>query len=325
MVETGVTAPCLGVAVAAFLFDSAPGRLGRAHPLVSRAMTEHEQRPRRSLIFAPGLKPEMMLKALTSGADMVCIDLEDAVAPALKPEARAKTMALFAGRPDTGDVEALIRINPLRTEDGLRDITALLDCASPPAGLMMTKVRTADEVRLLDELIAPRHPGVLLHVIIETNEGLENAAAIGRASPRVASLLFGGYDMSAELRVEPTWEALLYARARVAHAAASAGVDLLDNPYLDLEDMAGLAEQSRGAKELGFTGKAAIHPKQIAPINAAFSPTAAQVAEAKRIVAAFEKDGGSGLLVVDGKLIEMPVLRAMYRTLAVAERVGLGG
>jgi (S)-citramalyl-CoA lyase len=284
----------------------------------------NKERPRRSLIFAPGLKPEMMLKAVTSGADVVCIDLEDAVAPALKPEARAKTLALFAGKPDTANVEALIRINPLRTDEGLRDIVAVLDCDSPPAGLMMPKVRTPDEVRMLGELLAPRHPQVLLHVIIETNEGLDNAVAIAQSSPRIASLLFGGYDMSAELRVEPGWDALLYARARVAHAAASAGVDLLDNPYLDLKDMPGLAEQSRRAREIGFTGKAAIHPKQIAPINDAFSPTAEQIEQAKRIVAAFEKEGGSGLLVVDGKLIEMPVLRSMYRTLAVAERVGLG-
>jgi len=286
-------------------------------------------RPRRSLIFAPGLKPEMFAKALGAGADIVCVDIEDAVAPAHKAEARAKTFALFADKPETGAVEAVVRINPMSTADGLRDALAVVEAAVPPPSLMMTKVRTADEVRRLDGLLAEAHPPeaqpqVRLQVIIETNEGLENAYAIAQASPRIDALLFGGYDMAAELRVEPLWEPLAYARARVAHAAAGAGLDLLDAPNLDLEDMDALAEAARQARAVGYTGKAAIHPKQIPAINQAFSPSADEVAAARRIVEAFEKDGGTGLLVVDGKLIEAPVLRAMQRTLTIAERLGAG-
>ena len=286
-------------------------------------MTTAETRARRSLMFAPGLKPEMFAKAATSGADIVCLDLEDAVAPPLKAEARMKTMALFEAGVDRGTgVEALVRINPLRTVDGLRDVLAVCEASQRPDGLMLTKVRTPDEIVALDDQLAEVGADCTLHVIIETNEGLENAVAIGQASPRIASLLFGGYDMSAELRIDPNWEGLLYARSRIAHAAASAGVDLLDPPYLDLEDPDTLKAQAEGAKRLGFTGKAAIHPKQIPVINATFSPSAEDVAEAKRVVEAFEKEGQSGLLVVDGKLIEMPVLRAMMRTLAVAEKIG---
>jgi citrate lyase beta subunit len=279
-------------------------------------------RPRRSLIFAPGLKPEMFAKALGAGADIVCVDIEDAVAPAHKAEARAKTLGIFAEKPATGAVEAVVRINPMSTADGLRDALAVVEAETPPPSLMMTKVKTADEVRQLDGLLGDSHPHVRLQVIIEANDGLENAYAIAQSSPRIDALLFGGYDMAAELRVEPEWDPLLYARARVAHAAAGAGLDLLDAPNLDLEDMAGLATAARQARAIGFTGKAAIHPKQIPVINETFSPSADEVAAARRIVEAFEKEGGTGLLVVDGKLIEAPVLRAMQRTLTIAETVG---
>jgi (S)-citramalyl-CoA lyase len=288
----------------------------------SSAISNSASRPRRSLIFAPGLKPELFAKALGAGADIVCIDLEDAIAPPHKAEARAKTLALFAERPDTGAVEAVVRINPMSTADGLRDALAVIEAAAPPPSLMMTKVRTADEVRRLDCLLGDSP--VRLQVIIEANEGLENAYAIAQSSPRIDALLFGGYDMAAELRVAPLWEPLVYARARVAHAAAGAGLDLLDAPNLDLEDMDALATAAHQARALGYTGKAAIHPKQIPAINEAFSPSADEVAEARRIVAAFEKEGGTGLLVVDGKLIEAPVLRAMQRTLTIAERLGAG-
>ncbi|MHA1535972.1 MAG: HpcH/HpaI aldolase/citrate lyase family protein [Alphaproteobacteria bacterium] len=281
-------------------------------------------RPRRSLIFAPGLKPEMFAKALGSGADIVCLDIEDAVAPALKVEARDKCLALFADLPDPGAVEPMLRINPMGTEEGLRDVLAIIEARRPPPALMMTKVKSGAEVAMLDELLGEAHGHVRLHVIIETNEGLENAYAIGQSSRRIDSLLFGGYDMSVELRVEPEWEALLYARARVAHAAAGAGVDLIDVPHLDLDDLDGLGDAARKARQIGFTGKAAIHPKQIEIINTTFSPGEAQIAEAKRVVAAFEKEGASGLLVVDGKLIEAPVLRSMQRVLSVAARIGAG-
>ncbi len=281
-------------------------------------------RPRRSLIFAPGLKPEMFAKALTSGADIVCLDIEDAVAPAYKAEARAKCLALFADLPDPGTVEPMLRINPMGTEEGMRDVLAILEATRPPPALVMTKAKTAGEVAMLDELLGEKHAHVRLHVIIETNQGLENAYAIGQASGRIDSLLFGGYDMSAELRVEPQWEALLHARARVAHAAAAASVDLIDVPHLDLDDLDGLAIAARKARRIGFTGKAAIHPKQIEIINSTFSPSEEQITEARRVVAAFEEGGASGLLMVDGKLIEAPVLRSMQRTLAVAKRIGAG-
>lgn len=281
-------------------------------------MTETFQ-PRRSLIFVPGMRPELYAKALNSGADMICVDLEDAVAPPHKDEARAKTLALFAALPAAPGIEPVVRINALRTADGLRDVLAIRESAIPPPSLMLTKVRSADEVRMLDELLDGRAAAIRFHVIIETNEGLEHCFAIARASARIDSLLFGAVDMAAELRTAVGWESMLYARSRLVHAAASAGLDLIDVPHLDLEDAAGLAREAAASAALGFTGKAAIHPKQIPVINRAFSPDASAVAWARRIVEAFETSS-TGLVVIDGKLIERPVARSAYRILALAGR-----
>jgi citrate lyase beta subunit len=126
--------------------------------------------------------------------------------------------------------------------------------------------------------------------------------------------------MAAELRTEVNWETLLYTRSRLVHAAAGADVDLIDVPFLDLEDQAGLEAEAKACAALGFTGKAAIHPKQIPVVNAVFSPSAEDLDRARRIIDAFET-GNSGLVVIDGKLIEKPVLRSMHRMVAIAERI----
>jgi (S)-citramalyl-CoA lyase len=185
---------------------------------------------------------------------------------------------------------------------------------------MIPKTGSAAEIRLYDTFLDGACAGVRFHVIIESAAGLEDVNGIARASDRIDSLLFGAVDMSADLGSANTWEAMLYARSRVAHAAALAGLDLIDVPFLDLEDEAALQREAARSRDLGFTGKAAIHPKQIPIINAVFSPNPDEVARARRIVAEFAANT-TGLLVVDGKLIERPVLRSMQRLLAVAERL----
>ncbi len=282
-------------------------------------MTGKTVRPRRSLLFVPGLRPDRFAKALEAGADIVCVDIEDAVALPRKQEARELTLPLFA-EPASGDVETMVRINPLSTEEGLKDILALRDCANPPPALMIAKPGSAAEIRLYDELLSGNCADIRFHVIIESADGLANVQDIAQASDRIDSLLFGAVDMSADLRAEKTWETMLYARSRVVHAAARFGHDLLDVPWLDLEDQDGLAAEARASRALGFTGKAAIHPRQIPVINEAFSPSADEVARARRIVAEFETNT-TGLLVVDGELIERPVLRTMHRVLAIADRL----
>lgn len=276
--------------------------------------------PRRSLIFTDGMKPEMFAKALESGADMVCVDLEDAIAPEHKDQARDHTLPLFAASQASGSVERMVRINGLRTAEGLADVLAIIASPTPPPSLMLPKIKSPDEIRLLDELLDGSHSAIRFYVIIETNRGLEACFEIARSSPRVAGLVFGAFDMAADLRVEPSWEALLYARSRLVHAAAGQGLDLMDVPFLDLEDDAGLETAAASAAALGMTGKAAVHPKQIAVINRHFTPSAEAIARARRTIAEFEA-GDGGLVVVDGKLIEKPVLRAMYRTLAIAGRI----
>ncbi|HEX6142248.1 MAG TPA: CoA ester lyase [Geminicoccaceae bacterium] len=275
-------------------------------------------RPRRSLLFVPGTRIERTAKAIAAGPDIVCIDLEDAVPPAAKAGARDAVLAWFEEPPAFAG-ELLVRINAVRGVEGLRDLLAAATSPAPPYGLLLPKVETPDEVALVDDLLSGAGCGARLQVIIETNRGLEACHEIGRASARLDALLFGGIDLAAELRVEPTWEALLYARHRVVHAAAGAGIDLIDAPALDLDDMAGLeTETARGAR-IGMTGKAAIHPKQIPVINRAFTPDAATLAYARRAVEAFARSG-TGLVVLDGKLLEAPVLRRMRRILALGGR-----
>ncbi len=281
---------------------------------------ERAVRPRRSFIFSPGLKPEMFPKALACGTDIVCVELEDGIAPRDKAKARATAMALFETRQADDGVERIVRINCLRTAFGLADVQAVLDTDTPPPALMLPKVMTPDEVVWLDDLLSERGHGTRLHIIIETNAGLEAVHDIARSSDRIDALFFGGVDMAAELRCQNAWEPLLYARSRVVHAAASAGIDAIDVPYLDLEDLDGMEREARLARDLGFSGKGSIHPKQIAVLNKVFTPDEAAVAHAKRIIEAFA-EADTGLVVVDGKLIEKPVLREMHRILAIAERV----
>ena len=285
-------------------------------------MLERMVRPRRSFIFTPGLRPDMYPKALASGTDIVCVELEDGIAPKDKEEARHKALALFA-EPQTDDgVERILRINSMRERFGIEDVNAILASPTPPPALMMPKVRTPDEVVMLDQLLTEAGHMTRLHIIIETNQGLEAAYEIAHSSPRIDAMFFGGVDMAAELRCENTYDALLYARSRVVHASASAGLDVIDVPYLDLDDPEGMRVEAEKVRALGFAGKGSIHPKQIAALNEVFTPSVDQIARARRIIAEFEA-ADTGLVVIDGKLIEKPVLRDMHRIVAIADRMGL--
>ena len=283
-------------------------------------MTTRSPRPRRSFIFTPGLRPDMYPKALASGADIVCIELEDGIAPKDKAEARQKALALFEQPQADDGVERIVRINSMRERFGIEDVNAVLATKTPPPALMMPKIRTPDEVVMLDQLLTEVGHATRLHVIIETNAGLEAAYDIAQCSDRIDAMFFGGVDMAAELRCQNAWEPLLYARSRVVHAAASAGLDVIDVPYLDLDDPDGMRVAAQQARDLGFAGKGSVHPKQIAALNEVFTPSADQIARAQRIIAEFEA-ADTGLVVIDGKLIEKPVLRDMYRIVAIADRM----
>jgi len=282
-------------------------------------------RPRRSFIFSPGLRPDMFPKALASGADIVCVELEDGIAPKDKDEAREKGFALFEQPQANDGIERIVRINCLRTRFGVDDVQTVLGMTTPPPALMLPKVLSPDEIIWLDDLLTEQGHSTRLHIIIETNAALEVAHDIAHSSERIDALFFGGVDMAAELRCKNAWEPLLYARSRVVHAAAAAGIDAIDVPYLDLEDLDGMAEEARLAADLGFSGKGSVHPKQIPILNSIFTPDEASIAYAKKVIDAFA-EADTGLVLVDGKLIEKPVLRQMKRLIMIADRTtGLGG
>lgn len=285
-------------------------------------MSSANIRPRRSFIFTPGLRPDMYPKALASGADIVCVELEDGIAPKDKAQARSHALKLFEVPQADDGVERIVRINSMRERFGIEDVNAILATDTPPPALMMPKIRTPDEVVMLDQLLSEAGHETRLHVIIETNAGLEAAYDIAHCSDRIDAMFFGGVDMAAELRCQNAWEPLLYARSKVVHAAASAGLDVIDVPYLDLDDPEGMRVAAEQARGLGFAGKGSVHPKQIPALNEVFTPSTDQIARARRIIAEFEA-ANTGLVVIDGKLIEKPVLRDMHRIVAIADRMGL--
>jgi citrate lyase subunit beta/citryl-CoA lyase/(S)-citramalyl-CoA lyase len=271
----------------------------------------------RSLLFVPGNRPDRFPRALDAGADAICIDLEDAVAPEAKAGARATVLAYSAeARSGTRRPALGVRINAIRTPDGLRDLAALADAPALPDFLMIPKMAHPAEAGI----IADAFPGLPLWPIVESAAGLFQAAAIA-AAPNVAGLLFGAVDYAAECGCTLAWESLLTARGTLAAARAAAGIQLLDVPALDIKDSAGLDASTRRARDLGFTGRACIHPAQVETVNAAFAPTAAEVAAAHRLVEALRAAAG-GAALLDGKLIEKPVILAAERVLARAAAHG---
>lgn len=272
-------------------------------------------KPHRSLLFAPANRPEIHDKALASGADIVCLDLEDAVPPADKLSARETALTFLSDAPGP---ERVVRINGLRSADGLRDILALLGTKPSGGTIFLPKVATADEVRLVDELIAEAAVPLKIAVLIESLEGLENVHSILQASQRISFAMFGAVDYAAELGVEVADLPLLHARTTLIHAARRAGVDLLDVPCLSFRDIDIVKAEAESALALGFSGKACLHPSNIAVVSGVFTPSVEQIAHAEQVVALFNASP-NGLAVLDGKLIEKPVIRSMQRILALRD------
>ena len=286
-------------------------------------MDLNKLRVRRSFIFTPGLQPEMFPKALASGADMVCIELEDGIAMKDKDEARKNTIEALKSLEVKNDVELVVRLNCQRTKNGLLDLEAIASNKLKVKAIMLPKVKTPDEITFIDDMLTDCGLDTDLHVIMETNQALESIYDIAHSSDRIVALYFGGEDMAAELRVENKLENLVYARSRLVHAGASKGVDVIDVPYLNLEDMEGMKKEAQFVKNLGFTGKGSIHPKQISILNEIFTPSEEEIRKAKKIMDQFKK-ANTGLVVIDGKLIERPGLREMQRKLLVADKINKG-
>jgi (S)-citramalyl-CoA lyase len=256
-----------------------------------------------SMLFVPGNRPERFAKALASGADMVCIDLEDAVPAADK--ARARDAAIDAA---SKDARLAIRINAVSTRAGLADLLALAESESRPDLLFVPMVEAPAEIGIARSVLADA--GVSYVPLIETVAGFGNAGAIA-AEAGVTALMFGGGDFSAQLGVALSWDPLLVARSQLVMAAAGAGKWAVDVPFIHMDDEAGLLKECASAKALGFSAKAAIHPAQIAPIHSVFRPTAEEIAEAEEAEAAFAAANGA-VVRFKGKMLEAPVM-ARYR------------
>jgi len=273
--------------------------------------------PRRSLLFVPALRPERVAKAVAAGADIVCIDLEDSVAPERKAEARPQ--AIEALRTPPGASSLAVRINPIQGPEGPLDIAALVKAGANPSYVVVPKVDGVEEIAKVRLLFGGSAPPII--ALIETAVAVEHASAIARNVAPDGMLFFGAMDMSAELGSTLDWEPLIFVRGRLVQAAATAGIDVLDTPYPDIADEAGGAAEAKRARQFGFAGKAAIHPKHLAGIHAAFTPSAAEIDWAKRVIEAMA--ASTGVLQLDGKMIDRPVIRAAERTLAIAKSVGL--
>lgn len=261
----------------------------------------------RSILFVPGDRPDRFAKALGYQADAICIDLEDAVAPDAKDAARAEVVAFLRDQPLS---RVIVRTNPLGSRDGLKDILALSELASPLT-LMLPKVEHPQTVTdTLSALSSDSAASVI--ALIETARGLRNADDIA-AAPGVVALALGPVDLASELGARFDESAMASLRLSLKLAAAQAGVALIDGPALDLHDADALSRSAGAAATLGLDGKLAIHPNQIAGINAAFTPDEAAVAWARRVIDGAQ--GQAGAFRLDGTMIDKPVIDGARRLL----------
>ncbi|TKB43262.1 HpcH/HpaI aldolase/citrate lyase family protein [Thalassotalea mangrovi] len=273
----------------------------------------------RSLLFVPGSRPERFEKALLSGADMTCIDLEDAVLPEDKTSAR-QSVRDYLSETEHAD-KVVIRVNPSLSTEGQADIAALLTAGQHPRAIMLPKASSAEEIAAVCQQL--NQTDIRLIALLETVQGVQQAAAIGQASDRVDALMFGGADYSADIGCEFSYEPLLLARMQLVQAKASQPrqMQLIDVPHIDLTELEHCFADTSKVKALGFTGKAAIHPKQLTAIHKAFTPTEKEIANAKAIIDAVPSDN-AGVVVVNGRMVDRPIILAARRTLALAAIAG---
>ena len=282
----------------------------------------------RSLLFVPGHQARMIAKARGAGADAVILDLEDGVAP----EEKAAARRTIAGALEEGFPQSLVvflRVNSLGS--GLIDLD-LREAFRPRVdGICLPKCRDAAETHALDarvRVVEDRHGmargRVRLLPMLESPQGVVAAPAIARECRRVCAVGFGSEDFVAGLGVARTREGseVAFARAGVSLAARAAGVDPIDGIYADFRDEAGLRADTAEARRFGYAGKLVIHPAQVAPVNEVLAPTSDEVERARRIAAAFEeaRARGSGVTVVDGAMVDLPVALQAQRVLERARR-----
>jgi len=267
----------------------------------------------RSWLFTPATRADHFAAAAAAGADVAILDLEDAVAPKDKAQARTTALDYLADSPVESALHAL-RINGLDTRAGVSDLDALLGSRAAPDFLVLPKTETVGHLQILDRLLTAAGRTIRLIGLIESARGLAAVEAISTATPRLVGLMMGAADMAADLGAATAWEPLAYARSRLIAACALADVTPIDSPFFDIHNEDGLKQEVAAAVALGFAAKAAIHPAQIGAINAALTPSAEAVEKARAILA----ENAKGVGTVDGQMIDEAVARKARRTLAAA-------
>lgn len=288
---------------------------------------------RRALLFMPGDSRRKIEKALTLGVDTIIMDLEDGVAHSQKQAARETILAVLTEL-DFGGTEALIRINPVGA-GGLWEADLRQTVAGKPQGYVLPKVETAAQiqqaVQMLTALEAQHNlppDSLKLIAIIETALGVVNLREIAACGePRLEALIFGAEDLTGDLGGVRTADGheIAFARAQVVLYAKAFGLQAVDTLYTSIRDLDGLKRDTLYAIQMGYTGKLAIHPDQVAPIQDAFAPTAEQLAAAVRLIREYESQQaeGAGVFVLDGRMVDMPMVRAAQAVIARAKAAGM--
>lgn len=277
----------------------------------------------RSMLFVSGERPERFAKAISAGADLVCIDLEDAVQPAAKSEARQAVLSFLAQSPQLNDCQLAVRINGVGTREGLADVLALAASGLRLDVLIAPKVEGAQELALLHAWLGEHFDALV--AIVETPLGIERCSELALESkmraPKLAALMLGGADLSLELGAQFGWDGLLSARGRLVNAARMAGLQCWDVPFLDLSDAQGLADETRRVAALGFGCKTAIHPSQVPVIHEALQPSQADLEWASALLEALSfQQTAAGAFVFKGKMVDAPVIAKARRIV----QLGLG-
>lgn len=273
---------------------------------------------RRSLLFTPGDRPKMMRSAPDAGADVLVFDLEDAVSPADKPDARIGVRDVLADPDFDPDAEVVVRLNPIGIA-AAADLEVLGAGDGRPDAVMLPKVADADDVRSAAELLAEHDFPQRCIVLLESAAGVLHAETIA-AAEATSAVALGAEDLVADIGASrtPGGEEVLYARERVVMAAAAAGIDAIDTVFTDIGDEEGLEQDTNFAIQLGYDGKLAIHPAQVGVINRAFTPDEDQVEWARRVLQAREETD-AGVFTVDGEMIDAPLLAQAERIVSRAE------
>jgi citrate lyase subunit beta / citryl-CoA lyase len=279
-------------------------------------------RPRRSVLYMPGANERALEKAKTLPADALILDLEDAVAPDSKVDARKRVCeAVSSG--EYGRREVAIRVNGLDTPWHDDDIRAAAEAG--PAAVLVPKVNSATDVRAIQRSLAGAPDHTAIWAMIETPIAMLHAESIARESERLTVLVMGTNDLAKELQAEhvPGRAPLLGALSLALLAARATGRVILDGVYNDVRDPAGFEAECLQGKQFGFDGKTLIHPSQLEPCNRIFAPTAEEIASARRIIDAFEvaRRDGRGVVTVDGRMIEHLHVANAQRILAMAQAI----